>query len=218
MNAKQPDVEDLGGSAASFGINALMPSNKVIDFDMLAMADEDIEEQEKPSMSQQAKEQMRKLAKNHQPQPPQRLRPQQVVLHKGQPDRVSSLGMGSFTANASFSASLTASLSDGVDNTLDDTKKRMSGLSLGSNCPSITISAATMDSKNYRLDDDVLDGSNNSFGDVMLPSRAIDSDMLAIVDETWTEDGHESPSGTPAKVVQLEKLDELDEKTASISE
>ncbi|CAJ1934991.1 unnamed protein product [Cylindrotheca closterium] len=213
MNEKQFYLDDMGESSDSFGY-AVLPS-RAIDSEMLAVVDEswrdDVQDQEMPS-SQQAKAHMRNLAKKVQPQPQQRNRtqPKDIFLQK-RPDSIRSLGMDSFSG--SMSGGLSTSLSDDFDNSFDKPKKPMSGLSLVSNSPSIAISAATLNEKQYRLDD--MGGSSDSFGQAMLPSRAMDSEMLAVVDETWAEDAQESPS--PAKK-QLEMLYKLDEKTAPMTQ
>ena len=62
--------------------------------------------------------------------------------------------------------------------------KTMESVRSMASTPSIAISAATMDEKKFRLDDD-MGGSESSFG---LPTKGIDSEMLAIVDEMWIED------------------------------
>jgi hypothetical protein len=55
---------------------------------------------------------------------------------------------------------------------------------------SVAISAASSTEIQYYLEDD-MGMAPNSFSAAQLPSRAIDSDMLAVVDEIWAEDNED---------------------------
>jgi len=205
MNEKQFFLDDDNArSADSFGAG-MLPS-RAIDSEMLAVVDEtwteDLEDQEmQSSKSEKAKLNNHQAVQPHQPSQPSRLTGKQIFLQKGA-DSVRSLGMDSYTAG----------MNDEYDSSFDKPMKLQSGLSLGTSWgsanlsrgpsvrsmasgPSIAISAATMDEKQFHLDDD-LGGSSGtcSFGLGILPSKGMDSEMLAVVDEALAEDAPETPS------------------------
>jgi hypothetical protein len=69
-------------------------------------------------------------------------------------------------------------------------KQADSKRSLVSADSSVAISTASSTEIQYYLEDD-MGMASNSFSAALLPSRAIDSEMLAVVDETWTEDNED---------------------------
>lgn len=82
-------------------------------------------------------------------------------------------------------------------------KKADSKRSLVSADSSVAISAASSTEMQYYLDDFMGMGSND-LGSALLPSRALDSEMLAVVDESWAQ-GNDEGGTTPlqSKMKQL---------------